>query len=53
MHPIIDVDNIDQKMQAEQIAEAHKLRPILWLVVILAPLMLIFGLAWGIYLGGY
>ena len=52
MHPITDVDNIDQKMQDEQIAEAQRLRPIIWLIVFLAPLILIFGLAWGILLGG-
>ena len=52
MHPISDVDNIDQRLQAEQIAEARRLRPIIWLIVFLAPLILIFGLAWGMLLGG-
>lgn len=53
MHPITDVDNIDQKMLNDQINEASKLRPIIWLIVILAPLILILGLAWGIALGGW
>jgi hypothetical protein len=52
MHPITDVENIDQKLQDEQIAEARRLRPIIWLVVVFAPLILIFGLAWGMLLGG-
>lgn len=52
MHPITDVDNIDQRLLAEQTAEAHRLRPLIWLIVFLAPLGLIIGLAWGILLGG-
>lgn len=51
MHPITEME-IDQKMQAEQIAEARRLRLIIWLVVFLAPIGLIIGLAWGIILGG-
>jgi hypothetical protein len=53
MHSITDVENIDQKMLAEQIAEAHRLRPILWVIVFLAPLILILGLLLGIILGGW
>jgi hypothetical protein len=49
----MDVEDIDQKMLAEQIAEARRLRPILWLVLFFAPLILILGLLLGIVLGGW
>jgi hypothetical protein len=42
---------VDRKAHSAQIAEARLLRPILWLVVFLAPLILIAGLALGIWLG--
>ena len=53
MHPITDVENIDQKMLDEQIAEANRLRPLLWVLVFIAPLGLILGLFFGIWLGGW
>lgn len=52
MHPITDVADIDQRMLAEQIAEANRFRPFIWLLVFLAPLGLLVGLAFGIWLGG-
>ncbi|MDB5079452.1 MAG: hypothetical protein JWP00_1376 [Chloroflexi bacterium] len=51
MHSLSEMD-IDQKMQSEQIEEAHRLRPIIWWLIFLAPLGLILGLAFGIWLGG-
>ena len=51
MHPITEMD-IDQKLLAEQIEEGRKLRRLIWLIVFLAPIGLILGLAWGIILGG-
>lgn len=53
MHPITDAENIDQRLQSEQIAEANRLRPLIWLAVFLAPLGVILGLAFGIWLGGH
>ncbi len=51
MHPITEM-NIDHKMQAEQIAEARRLRPLIWLIVFLAPIGMVLGLGCGILLGG-
>lgn len=49
MHSLAD---IDEKSRSAQIEEAHRLRPILWLIVFFAPLGLILGLTIGILLGG-
>lgn len=53
MHSISDVEDIDQRMLTEQMDEARKLRPLIWLLVFVAPIGLILGLFWGIWLGGY
>lgn len=53
MHSISDVDDIDQRMLTEQMEEARKLRPLIWLLVFLAPIGLILGLLWGIAIGGW
>jgi hypothetical protein len=42
---------VDRLAHSAQIEEARLLRPILWMVVVFAPLILIGGLAIGIWLG--
>ncbi|MBN9388733.1 MAG: hypothetical protein J0I20_11825 [Chloroflexi bacterium] len=53
MHSIMDAEELDKKLLAEQIAEANRLRPLLWLLVFIAPLGLILGLLFGIAIGGW
>lgn len=53
MHSITDAEELDRKLLAEQIAEANKLRPFLWLLVFIAPIGVILGLLFGIALGGW
>lgn len=53
MHSITDAQELDKKLLSEQIAEANRLRPLIWVLMFVGPLGLILGLLFGIAIGGW